>query len=128
MRRSVIAVAIVAVAVVLFVVGRSMAAQPVEVSSVGTRYAVTVLIDEPTTEGGAVEVRLDSGDADAVAVSAVMPEMGHATPEIAAREPAPGRFLAEGELFPMAGAWEVSIRLDGPAGEEVLVVKALITA
>ncbi|TMR25324.1 hypothetical protein ETD86_01670 [Nonomuraea turkmeniaca] len=122
-----IAVALVVAAAVIFIVGRGLAAEPLRVSSAGTRYAVTVVSDEPTTGRVSVEVLVTSGDPDDVAVSAVMPGMGHSTPELTARKAAPGRFVAEGELFPMTGAWEVSIRLDGSAGEEVLVVNALIT-
>lgn len=127
MKRILIAVALVVAAVVIFIVGRGLGAEPLRVSSTGARYAVTVLIDRPATGRVSAEVQVTSGDADAVAVSAVMPGMGHATPELTARETAPGRFMAEGELFPMTGSWEVSIRLNGPAGEEVLVVNALIT-
>ncbi|WP_188195335.1 FixH family protein [Nonomuraea sp. SYSU D8015] len=127
MRRIVIAVALVAAAAVIFIVGRGLGAEPLRVSSTGARYAVTVVVDRPTTGRVSVEVQVTSGDADTVAVSAVMPDMGHSTPELTARETAPGRFVADGELFPMSGAWEVSIRLDGPAGEEVLTVNALVT-
>ncbi|MFC4116334.1 hypothetical protein [Nonomuraea zeae] len=126
MKWALIAAVLVAAAVVLFVVGRSAAAEPIEVSTTGTRYAATVVIPEPGTERVTAQVRLTSGAPDLVAVSSVMAEMGHSTPEITARRTAPGRFLAEGELFPMPGVWELSIRLDGPAGEEVLTVKALI--
>ncbi|SDK61610.1 hypothetical protein [Nonomuraea jiangxiensis] len=126
-RRVLIAVALVVVAVTLFVVGRGAAAGPLELTTTGTRYAATVLIDRPTTGRVVVEVRLRSGDPSSVALEPVMPDMGHAMPEVAAREREPGRFLAEGELFPMAGVWELSIRLDGPAGEETLAVNALIT-
>ncbi len=48
-------------------------------------------------------------------------------PELAAAEREPGRFVAEGELFTMSGVWDVSIRLTGPAGEETLTAKALIS-
>ncbi|RVX41629.1 YtkA-like protein [Nonomuraea polychroma] len=127
MKRIVIAVALVVAAAVIFIVGRSLGAEPLRVSSTGARYAVTVVIDEPTTGRVSVEVLVTSGEPDSVAVSTVMPGMGHSTPEVIARQAGPGRFVAEGELFPMSGAWEVPIRLDGPAGEEVLVVDALIT-
>ncbi|HEX4813905.1 MAG TPA: FixH family protein [Nonomuraea sp.] len=127
MRRILIAVALVAAATVIFIVGRGLGAEPLRVSSTGARYAVTVLVDRPTTGRVTVEVQVTSGDADSVSLSAVMPDMGHATPEVPARERQPGRFAAEGELFPMTGAWELSIRLNGPAGEEVLVITALIT-
>ncbi|MCG5215605.1 hypothetical protein [Streptosporangium sp. KLBMP 9127] len=121
-RRAPAVAALAAVTVTIFVLGWNAAAEPRRLSAVGTHYAVTVLIDEPGTE-----VLLDSGDADTVTLSAVMPDMGHALPEVVTREPDPGRFLAEGDLFPMNGVWELSIRLTGPAGEEVLTVNTLVT-
>ncbi|MFG1695327.1 FixH family protein [Nonomuraea sp. NPDC049309] len=127
MRRVLIAAGLVAVAVTIFVVGRSASAEPVRVTSTGARYAATVLIGDPTPGPGTVEVVVDRGDADTVNVSAVMPDMGHAMPELTATEREPGRFIAEGELFSMAGAWEVTVHLDGPSGPEDLTVKALIT-
>jgi hypothetical protein len=127
MKRALIAAALVAAAVVIFIVGRGVGTEPLRVSTTGARYAATVVIDPPTTGRVTVEVLVTSGDADTVAVSAVMADMGHSTPEVTAREAEPGRFVAEGELFPMSGGWELSIRLDGPAGEEVLAVNALIT-
>ncbi|TDD48897.1 hypothetical protein E1286_14910 [Nonomuraea terrae] len=127
MKRLAVVAVLVAAAVALFVAGRNAAAEPLRTSTTGTRYAATVLIEEPVTGRVSMEVVVDSGDADTVAVSAVMPEMGHSTPEITAREQRPGRFLAEGELFSMSGVWDVSLRLDGPAGEEQLIVKALIS-
>ncbi|MEV5890644.1 hypothetical protein [Nonomuraea fuscirosea] len=125
-KRALAAVALVVVAVTLFVVGRSMAAEPLRLTTTGTRYAVTVLIEDPAPGRVAAEVEVTSGDADTVTLSAVMADMGHSTPEVTAREREPGRFLAEGELFAMSGVWELSIRLDGPAGEEQLAIKALI--
>ncbi|MEV0144253.1 MULTISPECIES: hypothetical protein [unclassified Nonomuraea] len=119
--------ALVVAAVALFVVGRSTAAEPVEVTTTGTRYAVTVVIADAAPGRVTVEIRVSRGDADTVALSAVMAEMGHSTPEISATEREPGRFVAVGELFPMSGVWELEIRLDGPAGEEQLAVKTLIT-
>ncbi|MEV0163309.1 hypothetical protein [Nonomuraea fuscirosea] len=127
-KRALAAVALVVVAVTLFVVGRSMAAEPLRLTTTGTRYAVTVLIEDPAPGRVTAEVEVTSGDADTVTLSAVMADMGHSTPEVTAREREPGRFLAEGELFAMSGVWELSIRLDGPAGEEQLAVKALIPA
>lgn len=119
--------ALVAAGVTVFVVGRSGTAGPLDVTTTGARYAATVLIEDPAPGRVTVEVRVDKGDADSVAVSAVMAEMGHATPELTTTEREPGRFLAEGELFSMAGVWELTIRLDGPAGEEQLITKTLIT-
>ncbi|MEV1000515.1 hypothetical protein [Nonomuraea sp. NPDC050202] len=122
-----VAGALVVAGAVVFVVGRGASADPINLTTTGDRYAATVLIEDPAPGRVAVEVKVSKGDADSVAVSAVMADMGHSTPELAATEREPGRFLAEGELFSMSGVWELSIRLDGPAGEEQLAVKALIT-
>jgi hypothetical protein len=118
--------ALVAAAVALFVVGRSTAAEPIDLTTTGTRYTATVLIPDPTPGQVTVEIKVSEGDADTVALSAVMAQMGHSTPEIPTTRRGPGRFVAVGELFPMGGVWELSIRLDGPAGEEQLAVRTLI--
>ncbi|WP_067141317.1 hypothetical protein [Microtetraspora malaysiensis] len=125
--QAVAAATLVTAAVALFVVVRSTAAEPVNLTITGTRYAATVLIADPAPGQVTVEIKVSKGDADTVALSAVMAEMGHSTPEISATKREPGRFVAVGELFPMSGVWELSIRLDGPAGEEQLAVKTLIT-
>ncbi|MEV0390635.1 hypothetical protein [Nonomuraea sp. NPDC050643] len=127
MKRIAAAAALVVAAVALFVVGRGVAAEPLTLTTTGTRYAATVELAEPTTGRVTVKVAVTSGDADSVVLSAVMADMGHATPEVTARAVGRGRFQAEGELFAMSGVWELSIRLNGPAGEEELAVKALIT-
>ncbi|NUW37703.1 hypothetical protein HTZ77_40805 [Nonomuraea sp. SMC257] len=123
---AVAAAALVAAAVALYVVNRSAAAEPINLTTTGTRYAATVRIADPVPGRVTVEVTVSKGNADTVALSAVMAEMGHSTPEISATRREPGRFVAVGELFPMSGVWELSIRLDGPAGEEQLAVKTLI--
>ncbi|MDF5751580.1 hypothetical protein [Spongiactinospora sp. TRM90649] len=123
----ILAVAVLAaVAVILFLLGRDLVGRPVQVSTAGEHYAVTALISPIDSGTSRIEVLLNSGEADAVTVSAVMPAMGHAMPEIAARRAAPGRFLAEGELFSMPGAWQLTVRVSGRAGEEVLTVSAVI--
>ncbi|WP_067175553.1 hypothetical protein [Microtetraspora niveoalba] len=121
------AAALVTAAVALYVVGRSTAAEPVNLTTTGSRYTATVFIADPAPGRVTVEIKVSRGDADTVALSAVMAAMGHSTPEISAAMREPGRFVAVGELFPMSGVWELSIRLDGPAGEEQLAVKTLIT-
>ncbi|MGW0808598.1 hypothetical protein [Nonomuraea sp. NPDC002799] len=126
MKRAAALAVLVLAAVAFFVAGRSAAAEPFEQHVTGARYAATVLIREPVTGRAEVEVRVDAGAADAAALSAVMPEMGHATPELTAGRPAPGRFTAQPE-FPMSGVWEISVRFTGAAGEETLTVKALIS-
>ncbi|PZG46201.1 hypothetical protein C1I98_14820 [Spongiactinospora gelatinilytica] len=126
MRKALIAAALVAVAVTIFVLGRS-GGEPVRVTTTGTHYGVTVVIDKTAERDFTVEILLNSGDADAVTFSAVMPTMGHAMPEVTARKPGPGRFLAQGDLFSMTGVWQLSIRVTGRAGEETLGASALIS-
>ncbi|KAB8191594.1 hypothetical protein FH608_030560 [Nonomuraea phyllanthi] len=110
---------LVAVVVAAFVIARTSGPDPV--TTTGTHYAVTV-----TAERDAIDVELGRGEPDTVTVAAVMPTMGHAMPEVAARKTAPGHFVAEGDLFTMTGVWELSIRLAGPSGEETLTVNTLI--
>ncbi|MEV4110280.1 hypothetical protein [Nonomuraea sp. NPDC049695] len=111
---------LVAVVVAAFIVARTSGATPV--TTTGTRYAVTV-----TAERDAIDVQVDKGQADTVTVAAVMLTMGHSMPEVTARKTAPGHFAAEGDdLFFMAGAWELSIRLTGPSGEETLTLDTLV--
>ncbi|MEQ4717619.1 hypothetical protein [Nonomuraea sp. B19D2] len=120
MRRLLVLAGLVAVVVAAFVVARTSGGDPV--TTTGTRYAVTV-----TAERNTIDVRLDRGEADTVTIAAVMTTMGHAIPEVTARKTAPGHFVAEGELFFMTGAWELSIRLAGPSGEETLTLNTLVT-
>ncbi|MFB4286170.1 hypothetical protein ACBI99_00925 [Nonomuraea sp. ATR24] len=127
MRRLIALAALLAAAAALFVAGRALGAEPLTLTIAGSRYTATVVIDPPRTGAVVVETRVTSGDADGLALSAVMPDMGHAMPELSAAEREPGRFVAEGELFTMSGVWDVSIRLTGPAGEETLTAKALIS-
>ncbi|NUO97436.1 MAG: hypothetical protein HOW59_05855 [Nonomuraea sp.] len=127
MRRALAVAALVAAALALFLYLRPSDPAPLTMTSTGTRYAVTVVIPRPATGRVTADVRVTSGDPHTVALSTVMSGMGHATPEIVADQRRPGSFHAEGELFPMTGVWELSIRLSGPAGEEVLGMKAPIT-
>ncbi|MER5999197.1 hypothetical protein ACIHFD_49960 [Nonomuraea sp. NPDC051941] len=111
---------LVAVVAAAFVIARTSGPDPV--TTTGTRYAVTV-----TADRSAVDIRVDRGEADTVIVAAVMTTMGHAVPEVTARKAAPGHFVAEGDLFLMNGAWELSVRLAGRSGEETLTLNTLVT-
>lgn len=125
MRRLLILATLLATAATIFIVGRSNSG-PVEVRGVGGHYSVTVTLDEPGARPATADIRVEPGSADAVWLSAVMPEMGHETPQVQASKQGPGRFVARGEFFPMAGVWELSMRVRGAAGEEVLTLNVLI--
>jgi hypothetical protein len=109
MKRLIIAIAavvVVAIGALVFTSG----SDPVRLS----RSGVTVVLDKANTGTVAAEVQVPDGVA-AVSLSATMPEMGHMTPEIIAKQEQPGRFRATGELFPMAGVWELTVRADREA-------------
>jgi hypothetical protein len=102
---AVVAVAVVAAAAVLFTL--LPGADPLRLS----RSGVTVSLDRASTGAVAAEVEVPA-DVAAVSLSATMPQMGHMTPETVAEQQQPGRFRATGELFPMAGLWELTVRAD----------------
>ncbi|WP_329429395.1 FixH family protein [Streptosporangium sp. NBC_01495] len=106
---------------------------PVELAGTGARYAIGVALDR--ARPGPVEIKITATTAKEpvtpaavaeVSVFAVMPHMGHITAEIPARRERPGRFVARGELFTMAGVWEIAVRVDGPSGTEVIRVNTLV--
>lgn len=103
---AVVAVAVVAVGALLFTLLPGTE-DPLRLS----RSRVTVLLDKASTGTIAVEVEVPA-HVTAVSLSATMPQMGHMTPETVAKQEQPGRFGATGELFPMAGLWELTVRAD----------------
>ncbi|MBB6552347.1 hypothetical protein [Nonomuraea rubra] len=124
MMRRLLAGACLAAAAMTVAVGCLSRPGPVSAQGAGTRYAVTLTIDGSDT----ADIVVDRGEAEAVVVTATMPQMGHITPEATARRLAPGRFRAAGELFTMDGVWEVSVRVSGAAGEEVIPLTVLVTS
>ncbi|MFI6316680.1 hypothetical protein ACIBG8_04140 [Nonomuraea sp. NPDC050556] len=127
MRRALIVVVLALVAITVFVVGNAFGEDPFQASVSGTRYAVDVRIASPGTGPVVVDVLVRTGSPDTVTISTVMPSMGHAVPETAAPLAEPRHFTVKGTLFPMAGVWEITIRLSGTTGTETLTVNALIT-
>ncbi|MFB4262658.1 hypothetical protein [Nonomuraea sp. GTA35] len=96
----------------------------VELAGRGAHYAVHLAL-EPGTGPRDVRIRVEPRPAE-VSVFAVMPHMGHTTPELAAPPDGTGRFVARGELFTMSGAWELGIRVRGSRGTEVITIKTLV--
>ncbi|MBB6346111.1 hypothetical protein FHU36_002620 [Nonomuraea muscovyensis] len=93
---------------------------PESVEAAGTRYTVSVRPANP------VEVRVTSGEADTVTVTAVMPGMGHALPPVGTVQADPGRFVAEEEMFAMDGVWELSIIVSGAQGQETISISTVV--
>lgn len=101
-----LAAAVVAAALLL-VFTLSPDAEPVRLS----RSEVTVRLDEARTGSISVLVEVPAR-VRAVSLFTTMPQMGHVTPQITARQEKPGLFRTTGELFPMAGPWELTVRAD----------------
>lgn len=114
-------VAVVAVVVVVAVGALLFAllpgADPLRLS----RSGVTVVLDKASTGAVAAEVEVPA-DVASVSLSATMAQMGHMTPETIAEQEQPGRFRVTGELFPMAGSWELTVR----AGREVVTFEITV--
>ncbi|RSM90748.1 hypothetical protein DMH04_04660 [Kibdelosporangium aridum] len=101
-----IAVGVVVVAVLLLTI--LPRARPVRL----VRSGLTVQLDKAST--GTVAAQIEAPpDVTAVSLFATMPQMGHMTGEITATREGPGLFRGTGELFSMAGLWELSVRADG---------------
>lgn len=100
-----VVVAVVAVGALLFVSAPD--AGPLRLNQADT----TVLLDKASTGTVAAQVEVPA-DVAAVSLFATMPRMGHMTPEVVAEQEQPGRFRVTGELFPMAGRWELTVRAD----------------
>nr|WP_042180463.1 hypothetical protein [Kibdelosporangium sp. MJ126-NF4]CEL14405.1 hypothetical protein [Kibdelosporangium sp. MJ126-NF4]CTQ88770.1 hypothetical protein [Kibdelosporangium sp. MJ126-NF4] len=107
MRRPILlVVAVGLVAVVALLLTTLTGASAVDLS----RSGVTVRLDKAATGTVAAQVEVPA-DTTAVSLFATMPQMGHMTGEIVARPEKPGLFQAEGELFTMAGPWELGVRV-----------------
>ncbi|MEV4018942.1 hypothetical protein AB0J35_51510 [Nonomuraea angiospora] len=98
---------------------------PVELSARGTHHAVVVALD-PGTGPAEERVEIEPASPAEVSLFAVMPHTGHTTPEIPARRDGAGRYVAHGELFTMAGVWEIGVRVQGASGTEVIKVNTLV--
>ncbi|MGP3935354.1 FixH family protein [Nonomuraea sp. KM88] len=107
--------------------GSPAAPGPAELRGRGTHHAVVVRL-EPRLGPLDVRVELHPASPADVSISAVMPHMGHTTPELQARSDGPGRYVARGELFTMTGPWEIGVRVHDTSATEVIKVNTLITA
>jgi len=98
----------------------------------GDRYHVELSLDGVGSgeRTASLELRDKAGqpvDADPVVLLPVMRSMGMASPEISAVRVAPGRYEARGEIFTMAGDWEIDVRLGSGGDEETVSFKVATT-
>ncbi|MEV0827236.1 hypothetical protein [Nonomuraea rubra] len=98
---------------------------PAELRGRGSHHTVVVRL-EPRPGPLEARVELHPASPAEVSIFAVMPHMGHTTPELPAGPDGPGRYVARGELFTMTGAWEIGVRVRGTSGTEVIKVNTLV--
>ena len=96
-------------------------------------YTVRIRLPHPSPAPGRADITVTRRDRaavelDQVTVDAVMPSMGHATAALTARPDGPGRYRADGRLFAMAGSWQLSVRLHGTGGTDVVTVPVTVPA
>ncbi|MDR7276405.1 hypothetical protein [Catenuloplanes atrovinosus] len=125
-----IALAVTAVLAVLGVV-RAGRPDPAPLTGGGREFMVAARLDPAATGVIGVEIELSRRDGGpvavrAVAVSAVMPAMGHVTAERAAEPLGPARFRVHGELFTMPGAWRMDVRVDTDTGSDVVGIAVTV--
>ncbi|MCF6472771.1 hypothetical protein FAF44_30890 [Nonomuraea sp. MG754425] len=125
-RRYVVLPVLLIVAGLVWLLRGAPAPEPAELHGRGTRHAVVVRL-EPRPGSLEARVELHPASPAEVSVFAVMPHMGHTTPEIPARPDGPGRYVAHGELFTMTGTWELGVRVHGASGTEVIKIPTLVT-
>jgi hypothetical protein len=94
-------------------------------------YDVRVRLDRLTTATTTADIEVigrgrDPGDLDGASVEAVMERMGHAMPSLAAEALGHGRFRARGQLFAMAGEWELGVRLRTAGGASELATLTVV--
>ncbi|MFE7445922.1 FixH family protein [Streptomyces chartreusis] len=110
-------------------VARSGGPVPVSLTGTGQQFLATAELDRAAT--GVIEVEIGlrrsdgsaAGDVRGVAVSGVMPAMGHVTPEISAQPAGADRYRVRGELFSMPGTWQLDIRVDTASGPDVIDIE-----
>lgn len=96
---------------------------PVQVTGSVSGVSIALEVEQPAAGAQAASLLLTDragrpvGGA-AVVASATMPQMGHAGQVVTGSALGGGRYALRGDLFPMAGRWDVRIRVDlrtGPA-------------
>ena len=117
-RPIVLVIALAVVAAVVVLLSALTGAEPVRLN----RDGITVQLDRAGTGTVTAQVEVPP-EVTAVAMHATMPQMGHLTPEVVAIRETPGVFRATGELFAMAGRWELTVRADDTAVAFEITVK-----
>jgi hypothetical protein len=117
-RQRLIAIVVIAIAVVGAGIWwlRPKSEQPSAAVTAGP-YLVRLIGDTPKVGVSPVTVEISGNGGqpltpDSVTFEPAMPQMGHATPPVAAAAQGDGRYRADVDLS-MAGQWEITVRIEG---------------
>ncbi|GAA4541906.1 FixH family protein [Amycolatopsis samaneae] len=127
-RRPVVLIALVALivaGVLAWLFWGGSPAAPVSAQTTSGPYTVRLTGAQPRIGGNDFTVEVTGPGADTVTVEPVMPQMGHALAPVPAGASGPGRYRADVGL-PMAGQWELTVSLRGPAGPAQVVFPLLV--
>ncbi|NBH05957.1 FixH family protein [Amycolatopsis sp. SID8362] len=120
------AVALVAAALLTWLLWPSGGAKPTTQQAVSGPYTVQFSADRPRIGGNTFAVAVTGPAPDAVTIAPVMAQMGHALAPVPAGPDGPGRFRAADVGLPMAGQWEITVSLRGPGGAAQVVFPLLV--
>lgn len=116
---------VVAGVVAWLVLGHGTEAASVQKSTSGP-YTVQLPGFEPHVGNNTLTVQVSGAAPAAVSFEPVMPQMGHALAPVPAAPAGSGTYRADGVALPMAGQWEITVSLRGPAGGAQVVFPLLV--
>jgi hypothetical protein len=134
MRRIIIVACVVAAGVAaVILVGAGRAPKPVSLHADTGEYHVFLDLDGASLGRRTATIEVVSEDGRPVApadidIRASMQTMRMTTPQLPARQIAPGRYEASGELFTMLGDWMVIVRISEPGSKSPQEAVFTVTA
>ncbi|MFE0022324.1 FixH family protein [Amycolatopsis sp. NPDC059021] len=121
----IVVVALIVAGVLAWLFWSGSSSTPVSAQTTSGPYTVRLTGEQPRIGGNGFTLEVTGPGADAVTVEPVMPQMGHALTPVPAAADGPGRYRADVGL-PMAGQWELTVSLRGPAGPANVVFPLLV--
>lgn len=121
-----------ATVVLVAVVGACSQPAPVSREAETPSFHVQLDLDGASLGRRTASVRVTGSDrnpvaAEQVVVSTAMPDMDMPGPTVVADEIESGRYEATGELFPMLGEWDLTVRIEETGASEDEVEEATFT-
>lgn len=133
MKRLSVGIGVVAVlAVVAWLFWPGGGPEPTAAQASSARFGVRLSVTEPRTGLNTIDLEITDPHGHPAApaevtVEPVMPQMGHALEASIATAERPGHYRVTEALLPMAGQWEITVRLRDGEGTEELTFPLLVT-